>query len=134
MWFSRDCCFLCACLYYPTLIPLRRKSSWLLACVLRVLSKWPPAAGCQGLFGVTRERDALCLIGLGCIHGFVIQKWVLAGPSVAASRALLFFRESPLVLVSDARVFLESPKALCHKRFLKRLIRFMTRGKSVERG
>jgi len=22
----RDCCFLCACLHYPTLIPLRRKS------------------------------------------------------------------------------------------------------------
>jgi len=24
--FFRDCCFLCACLHYPTLIPLRRKS------------------------------------------------------------------------------------------------------------
>ena len=26
MFFFRDCCFLCACLHYPTLIPLRRKS------------------------------------------------------------------------------------------------------------
>ena len=27
MWFSRDCCFLCACLHYPTLIPLDRQST-----------------------------------------------------------------------------------------------------------
>jgi len=27
VWVFRDCCFLCACLNYPTLIPLRRKSA-----------------------------------------------------------------------------------------------------------
>ena len=26
MWVFRDCCFLCVCLHYPALIPLRRKS------------------------------------------------------------------------------------------------------------
>jgi len=68
-----DCCFLCVCLHYPTLIPLRRKSKMLFVLVVgfwatRSHAKDRVAAGqgivvqCQVDYFVVQQLDLYGLV------------------------------------------------------------------------